>query len=360
MEFRVPGPPGTGPEGSLVRVGLLGALDETLGRAGAFAVVDASVLALHGGRLGSLPRAVVPAGEAAKDLRGLEALYEAFLEAGLDRDATVVAFGGGSTCDLAGFAASTWLRGVASVYVPTTLLAMADASTGGKTGIDLGGRKNLVGSFAAPRLVLMDVAFLDSLPPTEFASGMAEVIKHAVIAGEAPFAFLEGLGGRRPRAAEEGGRDLLERLVGDSVAVKAGIVARDPLEAGERRLLNLGHTFGHALEATVGIPHGHAVAAGLATACRLSAARGALAPADLARVLALLDAWALPSSVAAAFSLAGRDPGPAARAGAADALATDKKRAGADLRFALPEGLGRVEIVALALADLEAFLMEAP
>lgn len=341
----------------------------------AIVVADPEALRLHGALLDrvlpGIPRAVAPRGEEAKSLAALEALYGAFLDAGLDRSSTVIAFGGGTVSDLAGFAAATWLRGVAFESLPTTLLAMVDASVGGKTGIDFRGRKNLIGAFSQPRRVLADVAFLDTLSDTEFASGMAEVLKHALLAGGDYAALVEGLCGRRPRAAEPGGREALEAIVAGSVAFKAGVVSRDEREAGERRLLNLGHSIGHGLELELGIPHGHAVAAGLCSAARLAAARGAMDGATLSRLLALVGAWDLPVSVAAAIELGARagggpgqpraadpDAAQAARRRVGAALGADKKREAGLIRFILPREFGRAEVVELPLAELAAFVME--
>jgi 3-dehydroquinate synthase len=356
MDFTVRGRDGD----SLVRVAALEPPTTAAWRGGAIIIADQEALRLHGAALPDLPRVVVPRGEAAKTLESLESLYGAFLERGIDRSSTVIAFGGGTVSDLAGFAASTWLRGVAFEYLPTTLLAMVDASVGGKTGIDFRGRKNLIGSFCQPRRVLADVAFLDTLSDTEFASGMAEVIKHAVIAGGEYAAFIGGLGGRRPRAAEPGGRDALERIVGGSVAIKAGIVSRDEREAGGRRILNLGHSIGHALELELDLPHGQAVSAGLASAARLAEARGAMGGATLSAILSLIAAWGLPASLAEVLGRAGAARASVTRHRVAEALGADKKREGSTIRFALPCELGRVEILELPLAELADFVLEAP
>ena len=154
-------------------------------------MTDAEIRRLHGASLPGWPVAEVPRGEAAKSLAELEALYGRFLELGLARDATVVAVGGGTVSDLAGFAASTWLRGVDFGFAPTTLLAMVDASVGGKNGVDFRGLKNQIGSFRQPRFVLMDVSVLSTLSDTEFRSGMAEVVKHAILAGGDYFELVE-------------------------------------------------------------------------------------------------------------------------------------------------------------------------
>jgi 3-dehydroquinate synthase len=360
MDIRVKGPRAGGDLETLVRVGDLGGLAELFAGERVLVVADPLALRIHGNPLPSAPLVTVPRGEEAKTLPALAGLWEAFLEKGLDRSSSVLAFGGGATCDLVGFAASTYMRGLAVDYVPTTLLAMVDASVGGKTGIDFGERKNLVGTFSAPRNVFMEVAFLDTLSDTEFASGMAEVAKHAVIAGGEAFDYLEKTAGERPRAAAKGGRALLERIVADSVRIKADIVVRDPREDGDRRMLNLGHTYGHALESTLGIAHGLAVSAGLATACRLAEKRGELAKTTVSRILSLLGRLGLPDSVAAAAAVAGLPDGEKLRRRAAGTMAADKKKKDTMLLFAMPKAIGRVEIVEVPLAALEDFLMEAP
>ena len=366
MEFRLRGRDGE----SLIRVGPVDPASDFVedGRA-TLLVTEPEVARLHPSRLPPFPMALVTRGEAAKSVEGLETLWGAFLDAGLDRESRVIALGGGAVSDLAGFAASTWMRGIAFEYLPTTLLAMADAAVGGKTAIDFRGRKNLVGVFCQPRRVFCDVAFLDSLSDFEFASGMGEVIKHAILSGGEYLEFVEGIGGRRPRAETPEGRAALEGLVEGSIACKAAIVNRDEREEGDRRLLNLGHTIGHALESVLGIPHGHAVAAGLASAARLADARGGTTRGLVERIAALLEAWGLPSSVEAAIALgasrgSGKGPAdtvaPAARERIAAVLAADKKRSGESLRFVLPRDAAAMEILHIPLGELEAFVAEVP
>ena len=192
-------------------------------------------------------------------------LYEAFLEGGLDRNGAVIALGGGVIGDLAGFAAATYLRGVAFVQAPTSLLAMVDASVGGKTGVDLPAGKNLVGAFKQPRFVAIDTDVLDTLPAAEFRSGLAEVIKHGIIGAPDLFAQLEGDG---PAS--------VAHLVASAVRVKISVVEEDPFETGRRAVLNLGHTFGHAIElvSDYSVRHGEGVALGLIAAAELSHATG--------------------------------------------------------------------------------------
>jgi 3-dehydroquinate synthase len=339
-------------------------------------VTDADIRGLYGPAFPTCPVVEAPAGEAAKEMSELGRLYEAFARLGLGRDGTVVAIGGGAVSDLAGFAAATWMRGVDFCAAPTTLLAMVDAALGGKNGVDLGGHKNVVGTFYPARLVLCDVSLLATLSDVQFASGMAEAIKHAIIEGGEHFAFLERE--CRSRASLDDAR--LDRLVRLSQAVKLGVVGRDAREAGERRVLNLGHTLGHAIESVSGLPHGHAVAAGIAAAFSLAARRGlrrnedGRAASDAARVARLLEGWGLPASIEAARALAlsaggtdGRGAGAATladdgafRRAVAAAIGADKKRARDEVLFAMPRAIGDVGIESVGLDELTGLAMEAP
>lgn len=326
-------------------------------------VTDAEIRRLHGLAMPSWPVVEVPRGEKAKSLAELESLFGRFLELGLGRDATVVAVGGGTVSDLAGFAASTWLRGVDFGFAPTTLLAMVDASVGGKNGVDFRGLKNQIGSFRQPRFVLVDVSVLDTLPDTEFQSGMAEVIKHAILAGGEYFDLVAE---ERPRSATAVSADILARIVEGSVRYKAGVVERDEREGGERRLLNLGHTIGHAIEAATGLPHGHSVAAGLGTVCRLAVKLGRMKKHEAERAIALASDCGLPASIGEAFRLSAsvadgvHADGPEFRDRVAAALVADKKRLGADIAIALPRAIGDVRVERISIRELKDFVMEAP
>jgi len=349
-----------------VRSGGLEALAALVDPAPAVLICDPEVRRLHGAKFPPCPVIEVARGEEGKSFASYVSVMESFSKFTVDRGWTVVAVGGGAVLDLAGFAAATWLRGVDAVFVPSTLLAMVDASVGGKNGLDLGGRKNQVGAFRPPREVLVDVSLLDTLSDAEFVSGMAEALKHGVIEGGDHFAFLEGLGaGRRSGTPRPGGAALGE-LVGRSLACKARYVEADPFEELpaeaplSRRVLNLGHTIGHALESAAGLRHGHAVAAGLASICRFQASRGAFPTGDAERIARLLASFGLPASVAEAAALAGSDDGPAFRSRVADALAADKKRDGSDVLVALPCAIGAVRVGRVELAELSRFVMEAP
>jgi 3-dehydroquinate synthase len=349
---------------SRIAFGSLAGLGGEIDPAKTVIVTDAEILRLHGGKLPSCPVALVPPGEAAKSLGSLEELYGRFLELELGRDGSVLAVGGGTVSDLSGFAASTWLRGIDFGFAPTTLLAMVDASVGGKNGVDFRGVKNLIGSFSQPRFVRIDVSLLDTLSDSEFASGMGEVVKHAVIAGGEYFELVESSAPAQGRSRSGAGarpeRELLERIVSGSVRLKAEVVSADEREGGRRRVLNLGHSAGHGIELATGIPHGHAVAAGLGTACRFALRSGALGRGDCDRITRLAEAWGLPSSIAQAAALGRVADAPELRAAIAAALASDKKRLGFDLMMALPKGLGTVVVEAVKLADFQAFVKEAP
>ncbi len=296
-------------------------------------VTDASVAPLHaataqaGLAQAGLPTTLVvlPPGEAAKTLDTVRLAYDAFLGAGLGRDATVVALGGGVIGDLVGFAAATYLRGVAFVQAPTTLLSMVDASVGGKVGVDLPQGKNLVGAFKTPRLVLADLAALDTLPAAEVTAGLAEVVKAGIIDD---VELLEHL--------ETEGPEPLAWTVTRAIAVKQRVVEADPYESGRRAVLNLGHTFGHALESLSGfrLRHGECVAIGMVAAAHMAARLGYAEPALEQRVRAVLMKLGLPTSA----------PGYAPDEIYAR-MAVDKKKAAGKLRFILPRAVGDVVVV---------------
>ena len=306
-----------------------------------FAVTDATVAKLHGQRIGLATRAhlLLPAGEAAKSFAHLEALLEAMARARLDRQSLVVAFGGGSIGDTAGLAAALYMRGIAVVQCPTTLLAMADSAIGGKTAIDLAAGKNLAGAFHSPIAVLADTDTLATLPAEQVASGLGEVLKCALLAGERELAFVE----QHAESLRAGDSAALARAIEFCARLKASIVARDPRESGERKQLNLGHTFAHAIEHVAGygrIPHGVAVGCGLALACAASERASTLADQELAaRVRKILAHLGLCSSIA---ELEARYACTLDRAALVEAMALDKKNRSGVVRLVLPIAAGDV------------------
>jgi len=305
-------------------------------------VSDETVWGLHGARLTaslagagiSVSPIVVPPGEQTKSFEGLADLCDRLLALELDRGDLIVAFGGGVVGDLTGFAAAIYKRGVDFIQIPTTLLAQVDSSVGGKTAIDTARGKNLIGAFHQPRLVLADLDVLATLSDREMRAGYAEVVKYGLLGDAAFFDWLEANGAavlaREPAA--------LARAVARSVEMKAGIVAEDETEQGRRALLNLGHTFGHALESETGygeaLLHGEAVGAGQALAFRFSAAQGLCPARDAQRAVAAIAAAGLPTSMA---QIPGH-PFDAARLVAH--MGQDKKAEGGRLTFILARALG--------------------
>ncbi len=282
----------------------------------------------------------VPAGEANKNLATISELWKSFLKNGLDRKSTVIALGGGVIGDMAGFAASTYMRGINWIAVPTTLLSMVDASLGGKTGFDLPEGKNLIGSFYPPKLVLADPQILRTLPEAELISGMAEVVKHGIISDPELFDLCSrGL---------DWVKGNLEEIVRRAIAVKIKIIEEDPYEKGFRAALNLGHTVGHAVElvSQFELRHGEAIAIGMVTEATY-AERNGIAGTGLAHEIAeVLSTLGLPTCI----------PEGMPRAEIIRTMQVDKKKNASAIRFALPVEIGQVDLV--EVTDLESVLEE--
>ena len=255
-------------------------------------IVDANVCRLHGSRLPDWPLIEIAAGEAAKTLATFERVARALVGQGVDRSALVVGVGGGVTCDLTGFVGSTLLRGLPFGLVPTTLLAQVDAAIGGKNGVNLDGLKNLVGTVTQPEFVLADHAVLATLPPREVGCGIAEAIKTAAVGDAALFALVETSLDALLRCDQQA----VARVVEGAVRTKTRLVAGDERDHGQRRLLNFGHTLGHAIERVFGTSHGEAVAAGMAAAGRISVRRGLLPAREGERLERLIARAGLPVS----------------------------------------------------------------
>ncbi|MCI4666010.1 MAG: 3-dehydroquinate synthase [Neomegalonema sp.] len=296
----------------------LGALEETLGAAG----IRAQTI-------------LVPSGESSKSMRILEQVLGALLDLRLERSETVIAFGGGVAGDLAGFAAAILRRGVRCVQIPTTLLSQVDSSVGGKTGINAPQGKNLIGAFHQPASVIADVSLLDSLPERELRSGYAEVVKYGLLGDAAFFEWLEANGA----ALLAGDAAARTEAIAVSCRAKARIVVEDETEAGNRALLNLGHTFGHALEAATGyserLLHGEGVAIGMALAFETSRRMGLCAGQDAERAAAHLRACDLKTRLA---DIPGDLP---SAEGLIELMAQDKKASGGKLTFILVRAIGQ-------------------
>ncbi len=285
--------------------------------------------ALNGRRTATV---ILPDGEAHKTWASVERIIDAMVAERMNRDATIIALGGGVIGDTAGFAAACYQRGIAYVQLPTTLLAQVDSSVGGKTGINHPGGKNLIGAFHQPRCVIADIATLATLPPREFSAGLAEVVKYGAIVDAAFFTWLE----EHAQSLLDRDEEALVHVVRRSCELKAAIVASDEREAGRRALLNFGHTFGHAIETATGYAtwlHGEAVAVGMVLAATMSQRLSWLEPGDLERLCALLARFQLPAQ-----------PPSIGAARALELMKLDKKVAAGRLRLVLLHGLGTATV----------------
>ena len=276
-------------------------------------------------------------GEEIKTLDTVRDIYGHLVSCAADRSAFIVGIGGGIVCDITGFVASTFLRGVRFGFVATTLLAQVDAGIGGKNGVNFQGYKNIVGLFHQPEFVICDPELLKTLPQREISCGMAEIVKHAAIADANLFTYLE----QHEEDLLALNRRAIEKLVQASVRIKSSIVSRDDTEKGERRLLNFGHTFGHAIEKVTGISHGEAVSRGMAISAALSVKKGLLTSEEDKRLRALLNNLKLPTY----FGLETK--------AVVNAIGKDKKREGNWIHFVLLNGIGSAIVDKITVEELE-------
>ncbi len=275
----------------------------------------------------------IPDGEEYKELLWAYYLYGELLKMRFDRKSAVIALGGGVIGDIAGFVASTYMRGISFVQVPTTLLAQVDSSVGGKTGVNHPLGKNMIGTFHQPRLVWIDVSTLKTLPKREFLSGMAEVIKYGVIRDEGLFRYLE-VNRERVLGLE---KNALEHIIKRSCEIKAEVVSRDEREGGMRAILNYGHTIGHALETATGYTtflHGEAVGIGMHLEAKLSSSLGLMEGKEVLRVRSLIESYGLPSEIPSSMDTER----------IFSSMKLDKKAVSGELRFVLPQKIGSVVI----------------
>ena len=278
----------------------------------------------------------IDTGEGVKILDTVGVLYDKLLELDADRSSFVVGIGGGIVCDIAGFVASTYMRGVRFGFVSTTLLSQVDASVGGKNGVNFGGYKNIAGVFSQPEFVICDQNLLQTLPPKEFRCGFAEIVKHGAIADDHLFAYLEQNWARALAHDPE----VIEKVVHESVIIKSTIVNQDATEQGERRKLNFGHTLGHAIEKVLQVPHGEAVSAGMVLASKLSEKKGYVQIEDTTRLSRLLENFKLP--VRFEFN----------RQQVFEAIGKDKKREGDSLKFVLLKKIGEVVVQDISIQEI--------
>ena len=280
-----------------------------------------------------LTEILLPDGEEYKSLASTEKIYEAVLKAKLDRKSVLIALGGGVVGDITGFAASTYMRGIDFIQIPTTLLAQVDSSVGGKTGVNHPLGKNMIGAFWQPRLVWIDTATLKTLPRREFLSGLGEVIKYGVIWDEDFFAYLES---NRDKILKLD-KDALTHIIRRSCEIKSEVVSKDERESGLRAILNYGHTIGHAIETITGYKkylHGEAVAIGMHMEAKLSQQLGLIDRKAVAKIKALIDSYELPSEMPDEIEINDL----------MEKMQIDKKTVGGRLHFVLPEKVGSVKI----------------
>lgn len=290
----------------------------------------------------------IPAGERYKTLKQINRIYDSLIQNRFERSDLLIALGGGVIGDMTGFAAATYLRGVAFIQCPTTVVAQVDASIGGKTGVDHPQGKNLIGAFHQPRFVCTDPAVLRTLQKREYLSGLAEVVKYGVIADEGFFQYLE----THSKAIRGLDLEKVSYCIHRSSQIKAEIVEADEREGGLRKILNYGHTIGHAVETLTGyrkVKHGEAVAMGMVAASRLAVSLGLLHEADVNRQIALLTAFGLPTR------LPDLDPGDIL-----DVMAGDKKVVGGEIYFVLPKKIGSVDVMQVDKKVLKRFLKALP
>lgn len=305
-------------------------------------LVDENVLKHHGGKLDGFKILSTRQGEQSKSLDNYGKIFGQLLDMGVDRGWTLIGVGGGVTTDLAGFVASTYFRGISFGFVSTSLLGQVDAAIGGKNGINYEGYKNLIGTIRQPEFVWCDDESLKTLPEKEFRGGFSEIIKYAFINRPDLYDYLQN----HISSAMKYDEEALVYLISESVKSKVEIVSRDSHERGDRKLLNLGHTFGHALEKLHGISHGEAVSAGMVMASRASANLGFTSQDTTDKLLALLHEAGLPDS----FSF---DPD-----AMSDTMMKDKKRKGDTMEFILLRGVGQAFIHSVKLEDIKPMLYD--
>ncbi len=307
-------------------------------------IVDETLFRLHGHRLPRMSVISIVSNETEKSLETVRKVYNQLTEMKADRNTLIWCVGGGITTDIAAFAASTYMRGLPFILVPTTLLGQVDAAIGGKCGVNFKGFKNLVGTFSHPADVVVDYEFLNTLPEKELRNGLAEMVKHACIADKNLFEKLEILH-ELPRQLKSREKEALA-LIEQSISIKINIVIQDEREGGHRKLLNFGHTFGHAIEAVTGISHGHAVSIGMSMTARLSAELGMLKDKETDRLIRLLSRYNLPVLP------------PISPEELTGALWHDKKKDSNRIDMAMLTEIGKAELTPVSIQRLKEFLYD--
>jgi len=303
-------------------------------------ITDENVSRLYNDKFPKYDVITIGIGEKIKTIETAVSIYEKLLDLDVQRSSFIVGIGGGIVCDISGFVASTFLRGIRFGFVSTTLLSQVDASVGGKNGVNLEGYKNIIGVFNQPEFVICDLNLLKTLPAKELLCGFAEIVKHALIEDSLYFDFLK----HNYQKALCLDIDILEKIVYDSIMIKASVVNKDELEKGERRKLNFGHTFGHAIEKISKLAHGESVSIGMSLASELSLKKNLITENDYLQITSLLESMKLPTKCE--FD---KDE-------IISALKKDKKRKGDLIHFVLLEKIGKSIISKISIKDLDIFL----
>ena len=306
---------------------------------GVVIITDNNIKSQYGKRFPKVPVFSVLPGENSKKLAVIESLAEKLLDAGIDRSGFLLAIGGGVVCDIGGFLASIYMRGIRCGYVSTSLLSQVDASTGGKNGVNLGSTKNMLGNIRQPEFVICDPAMLVTLPGQEYLSGLAELIKTAVIGDKDLFELIE----RSYNGIMERDSGLLTGLISRSVKFKAKIVSEDEKETGLRRILNFGHTYGHAIEMQMSVKHGFAVATGVELATAFSFEKGYIGIDERTRITDLLKRFRLLADHRIPDDMIEQ------------LILHDKKKSGTDINFVFTEGIGKAAIKKIAVHEVIGF-----
>jgi 3-dehydroquinate synthase len=302
-------------------------------------VTDDNVNRLYGSRFPRFPVFSISPGEESKKLEVIGSLAEKMLDTGVDRSGFVLAIGGGVVCDVAGFLAAVYMRGISCGYVSSTLLSQVDASTGGKNGVNLGGTKNMLGTIRQPEFVICDPAMLITLPEQEYLSGLAELIKTAVIGNKELFELIEV----NVDQIMSRNQQLLISLIAESVRFKALVVSKDEQEKGQRRILNFGHTFGHAVEMQNSVKHGFAVASGMKLAADFSFEKGYIGLEEKERIIDLLRRFNLIDCLDIREDLMEK------------LVLHDKKKTGTDIHFVFTQGIGKALVEKIPVGEMLGF-----
>jgi 3-dehydroquinate synthase len=312
-------------------------LRDVLDPASAIILTDENIFSKHKKYLKEFQVIVMPAGEANKTQKTVDHIILQLIEAGADRNTTLIGLGGGVVTDITGYVAGIYMRGISFGFVPTTILAMVDAAIGGKNGIDVGVYKNIAGLIRQPSFIWYDYNLLSTLPNEEWINGFAEVIKHACIKDRKMFVALQ----QQKLSFWKRDRVSLAKLIRQNVDIKVKVVQQDEFEKADRKLLNFGHTFGHAIENLYGIPHGHSISIGMGIACKISEKLAGFKETE--SILQLLKQYGLPPSFAF-------DGGATMKV-----MQADKKKQGQAIHFILLEKIGKALIKPVSFADLSEF-----